>query len=194
MPISVITRVYIALFVLCSFHINVMAEDRLRDSLTFFASFDNGTDADFALGDPAVFTRVSKNPEEIVKGLRTDFTSLAENEGRSGHGLRFTKREAPWIFYLADKNIQYVELSWSGTVSFWLKLDPDQDLAPGYTDPIQITPRGYNDARGCGSISTRAHRDQFRLGAFPDLTVWNPDKRDVPESERPLIPVLKASV
>ena len=32
----------------------------------------------------------------------------------------------------------YNARSWSATVSVWLRLNPDQDLEPGYCDPIQI--------------------------------------------------------
>jgi hypothetical protein len=33
-----------------------------------------------------------------------------------------------------------------GTLSFWLRLDPQKDLAPGFTDPIQLTDKAYNDS------------------------------------------------
>ena len=28
--------------------------------------------------------------------------------------------------------------SWNATVSVWLRLNPDEDLEPGYCDPVQI--------------------------------------------------------
>ena len=38
------------------------------------------------------------------------------------------------------------EENWDGTISFWLRLEPNRDLRPGYSDPLLVTPRAWNDA------------------------------------------------
>jgi len=62
----------------------------------------------------------------------------------------------------------------------------------GYTDPIQITPREWNDASFFLEFERRKDDTPFRLGAYADFKVWNPDNRkwdDIPASEKPLITV-----
>ena len=55
-----------------------------------------------------------------------------------------------------------------------MQLDPEQDLEPGYVDPIQITDVGYNDAALWVDFTDKNPR-VFRMGVFGDLSVWNPD-------------------
>ena len=163
----------------------------VSDALTFYASFDNGIEADFSKGDGKLFTRtVAGKDEKTAPGIVTEFTSHQSSAGRNGSGaLRFTKRDAPWLFYKADKNLAYAKSDWAGSVSLWLKLDPQQDLAPGYCDPIQITTRKWNDGAFFVDFDKEGQPRDFRLGSFPDLATWNPDNKDVPESNRPLCKV-----
>ena len=51
-----------------------------------------------------------------------------------------------WLFYDGDQNFNFDVKDWSGSVSFWIKVDPINKLDPGYVDPIQITPNTWNDA------------------------------------------------
>ena len=85
----------------------------------------------------------------------------------------------------------YAEKDWSGTVSAWLRVTPDEDLEPGYTDPIQITPRSALD--GCFFCEFGIEDPRpFRLGVFSDAKVWNPEgvpNKEIPLSARPLIGV-----
>jgi hypothetical protein len=96
--------------------------------------------------------------------------------GRDGFGtaLQFTEKNTSAIFYKAEEKVAYSGADWSGTVSFWLSLTPDQDLAPGYCDPIQITDQAYNDAAVWVDF-TNFNPRQFRLGVFGDLESWNPE-------------------
>ena len=73
-------------------------------------------------------------------------------------------------------------------MSFWLKVDPVNELDPGYVDPIQITPNTWNDASFFVDFNKDGNPRAFRLGAFADRAVWNPTKKEVPEPQRPLVP------
>ena len=155
----------------------------LASALTFHASFDNGIDADRAPGDPRLYTAPSyEEQDQAEPGLGNPAVSVVENAGRFGHALRFAERNQHAIFYRADGNIGYSPESWSGTVSFWLRVDPATDLAPGFTDPVQITDAAYNDAAIWVDFTGENPR-QFRLGVFGDLDAWNPD--DVGPNENP---------
>ena len=162
------------------------ADSSLKKSLTFHASYASGTAADSAKGDKRLFTLVEKQPKA---GNHTgDLTRLAKGRGLSGGALLFTRRNAKWLLYDGAKNFHYAEKNWSGTVSFWLKVDPINELDPGYVDPIQITPNTWNDASFFVDFNKDGNPRAFRLGAFADKPVWNPANKDVPESERPLVP------
>ena len=151
------------------------AAGALADALTFHASFDSGLDADRSGGDPVLYTAPSYDEQDQAEpGLGNPAVMLAEDSGRFGHALRFTERNQHAIFYRADGNAGYSPESWSGTVSFWLSLDPATDLEPGFCDPIQITDAAYNDAAIWVDFTGENPR-QFRLGVFGDLDVWNPD-------------------
>jgi hypothetical protein len=75
-------------------------------------------------------------------------------------------------------------------VSFWLSLDPDKDLAPGFSDPLQITARSWNDAALFVDFTRDDTPRHFRFAAFADLNVWNPsslDWEEVAVDQRPMI-------
>ena len=149
--------------------------DALASALTFHASFDDGVDADRAPGDPRLYTAPSyEEQDQAQPGLGNPAASVAEDAGRYGHALRFAERNEHAVFYRADGNIGYSPEGWSGTVSFWLRVDPATDLAPGFTDPVQITDAAYNDAAIWVDFTGENPR-QFRLGVFGDLAAWNPD-------------------
>lgn len=170
--------------------------ESLGQALTFYASFDNGPDADFGRGDRRVFMAPSMKPPRIgTPGLPTNnVVSIAKGEGRVGDALRFHRKASEIVFYQAANNVAYSTSNWSGTVSFWLRLDPENDLEPGYCDPIQITPREWNDAALWVDFSKDERPRHFRLGVFADRRVWDPTLRDLdktPESERPMVTVTK---
>ncbi len=147
----------------------------LREVLTFHASFDNGVNADWALGDRQIYTAPSYvEQDQAVAGIGNPSVEVAEGAGRFGHALRFTARNQHAIFYKAADNVAYSSDDWSGTASFWLSLDPATDLEPGFCDPIQITDEAYNDAAIWVDFTAESPR-QFRLGVFGDLDVWNPE-------------------
>lgn len=165
-----------------------------RDALTFHASFDGRIDADVATGDPRLYwTPSMKQHHQAVPGLpgSGEVTHVAD-AGRHGGALRFTARKSPVVFFRGARNVAYAASEWAGTVSFWLQTDPVRDLEPGFCDPVQITPRAWNDAAFFVEFEKRADSIPFRLGTYADLAVWNPHQRrfaDIPQGERPLITV-----
>lgn len=158
----------------------------IKKALTFYASFDGGTDADISRGDKRLFTLIGKEPK---LGNKTEGMSrIVKNKGLSGDALLFTKRNAKWLLYDGAKNFHFAEKNWSGSVSFWLKVDPINGLDPGYVDPIQITPNTWNDASFFVDFAKDGNPRSFRLGAFADKSVWNPENKNIPEPQRPLVP------
>ena len=147
----------------------------LRESLTFHASFDEGSDADFALGDPRIYTAPSWDDwDHAQPGIGNPDVELVPGVGRFGSALNFSQRNTSALFYRAQEHVAYSEDDWSGSISFWLNLTPEEDLAPGYCDPIQITDQAYNDAAVWVDF-TNSNPRQFRLGVFGDLEAWNPE-------------------
>ncbi len=170
--------------------------DSLPKALTFHASFDGGTDATYAAGDPKMYWAPSlKQRQEAKPGLPDGGTiQLASGAGRFGDALRFTAKKSPIVFFRGDRNMPHASSDWSGTVSFWLSTDPQGELEPGFCDPVQITPRAWNDAAFFVEFERRPESIPFRLGVYADTNVWNPQKRpfaEIPSQERPLVTVEK---
>ena len=167
-------------------------ESALRKALTFHASFDGTPSSDFAKGDGTLWSMVGK--DQATEGLPAaarDRVDHQEGAGRFGDCLHFKSTEAPRVYFKAEKNFPYETSDWNGSVSFWLRTTPDEDLEPGYTDPIQITPRSALDACFFFEFGIEDPRP-CRLGVFPDKLAWNPENKpnqEIPIPERPLIEV-----
>jgi Concanavalin A-like lectin/glucanases superfamily len=160
------------------------ASDALRTALTFHASFDQAVDGDFALGDKRLYTATSyKKRDDAKPGLHHPDITLAAGTGRFGGALKFAKKNTKAVYYAAARNVAYQPSNWNGTVSFWLSLDPETDLEPGYCDPIQVTDEDYNDAALWVDFTKDDKPRHFRLGVFGDLKSWNP--KDVPPDKNP---------
>jgi mono/diheme cytochrome c family protein/glucose/arabinose dehydrogenase len=185
----------------------VAPQDALASALTFHASFDGGVDAIRAAGDPSLYSAPSfKGRQDAKAGLPdTGEVVIAPGQGRFGDALRFTKRKSPFVFFKGARNIPYrpqepvpnerrpaIAENWSGTISFWLSVDPARDLEPGFCDPVQITSRAWNDAAFFVEFEKRPESIPFRLGVYSDLQVWNPANRpfaEIPQNEKPLVAV-----
>lgn len=136
-----------------------------KQSLTFHASFDKGLDADFAKGDKSIYYAPSyKEQATAVKGLGQAPVAL------EGGALRFKSKHTSALFFKTTGNVSPT----TGTFSFKLKLDPDQDLDPGFCDPVQITDKAYNDSAIWVDFTKDDKPRHFRLGVFGELKVWNP--------------------
>ena len=163
----------------------------LPQTLTFHASFDYGPDADFALGDRHIYTAESFDRKMIKPGLVLNDVVVARGKGRWGNALEFRKKTGKVVFYKGYRNTGYRATDFNGTVSFWLSLDPNEDLEPGYCDPIQITDKKWNDASLFVDFTEDMPR-RFRLGVFADYTYWNPKDlkwEDIPLATRPMVHV-----
>ncbi|PHN02661.1 polysaccharide deacetylase family protein [Flavilitoribacter nigricans] len=148
--------------------------DQLRDALVFATTFDQGVTADFARGDARLYSAASyEQLETATPNLLPQEITLAENQGHFGHALEFKRKGQPVVFYQVDGNLPYATKDWGGTISLWLSLDPETDLEPGYTDPIQITDSGYDDAALWVDFSDKNPRS-FRMGVYGDVDQWNP--------------------
>lgn len=164
--------------------------ESLAQSLTFCTTFDKGYEADFARGESSIFgAKDYESTKLAIKGGVPAAVRLNES-GLFGNALEFKRKVSEVIFYKAQDNVAYDQVNWNGTVSFWLKVDPEVDLAPGYTDPIQITDMNYNDAAIWADFSDKNPRS-FRMGVFGDLEVWNPKNigpNENPEFNSRLVP------
>ncbi len=167
------------------------AEDDLKKALTLYASFDEGFAADYARGDPALYTASKWDIDTgitEVTGEEGHVTRLLEG-GRIGGALRFSSDWNPVIFYKGKDNLAYTQEDWAGAFSFWLRIDPVSGLERGYSDPFIVTDKNWNNS----SLYVDFTEDQprhFRFAAFSDYGIWNPDGiawDDFPKEDQPMI-------
>lgn len=118
--------------------------DVLRQALSFHAPFDGSADAVVG-SDRNIYTAETLARKSVMAGLHADGVVIAPGAGKYGDALRFSKT-GPKVIFFKGANMPYASQNWSGTVSFWLKLDPDKNLNPDYCDPLQITEKAWNDA------------------------------------------------
>lgn len=167
------------------------ASASLTDALTFHAPFDGTLDAVVALGDKTLYAAASrKDAAQALAGPPAEAVHLARGEGRYGDALRIRLTSSPFVFFKGERNLAYRPHDWSGTVSVWMRLDPDRDLAPGFSDPLIITPRAWNDAALFVDFTRDDVPRRFRFAAFADRGVWDPGRRAweaVPVAERPMV-------
>ncbi len=168
------------------------AKANLSRALTLHASFDNGMDADFSRGEKTCFVQqgaklVPAKPNEEVK--------LAGDTGRFGGSLHFPRKGSTRPTYKDGGVLGYNPTSWSASIAVWLQLNPDQDLEPGYCDPIQII---GNDSKK-GYIFLEWSKDEspryFRYAIRPLFHIWNPNNipwADIPFEKRPMVQVARA--
>lgn len=162
----------------------------LKSALAFHASFDGSADANLFSKDGQVYTAESLARKEMKPGMTRPHVTIAKGEGKYGDCLRFTDKSKEVLCY-AGSEMPYSESAWSCTVSFWMRLSPDQDLKPGYCDPIQITQFAWNNGALFVDFDKDLPRD-FRLGVFSDLKFWNPENvpwEKWPAAKRPMVTV-----
>lgn len=171
--------------------------EHLRTALFFHASFDGTADAKVQRGDGKVYTTESLARKEWTAGIHRSDVTIAKGSGVFGDCLHFSDKNPKVICYRGDvlpyRNDGNVQAPWNGTVAFWMRLDADQDLKPGYCDPIQITQKAWNDGAFFVDFDKDLPRD-FRLGVFSDLTFWNPENtpwEKWPLEKRPMVTVKK---
>ena len=169
------------------------ADADLRSALLLEATFDRGLDADFAAGDPKLYTAPTGDRSQARPGLPDgDLVIHAKEGGRRGGALHFTKKMKAVVFFRGEKNLGYKTGGWSGAASFWLRLDPDQDLEPGYCDPLQFVAQGWDEGNMFVEFSKDHRPRHFRYAILPVKKTWNPTNRgweEIPDKERPMVPV-----
>lgn len=166
----------------------------LRDALTFHASFDTTADADFAHGDRRIYTAPDRNKRDLATtGLPSqDLVRLAPGEGRFGAAIEFRKKMTPLVLFRGPENLGYRSTGWDGAVSFWMRLDPDKDLPPGYCDPFQIYAQSWTDGNLFVEFTKDHSPRHFRFGIMAETKLWNPHNRkyeEMPDAERPIVPL-----
>ena len=175
---------------------NTHAQDSqlsLLKGQVFEAAFDGTEDVGLFPrdGDGGMYTADSLAMTRLVRGNHIKEVSIAKGAGRFGDALHFTAKTKQVLLYKASGNGIHPKDNWSGTVSVWLKLNPDLDLPVGFCDPIQITSKKWNDASFFIDFDKDLPRD-FRLGVFSDYSFWNPTDTNfeaIPVAKRPMITV-----
>jgi hypothetical protein len=162
------------------------AETALARALTMHASFDESFDADFSKGDRSCYLQEAGS---LVPCKENDALKRTAEAGVSGSGLWFTKSSKTMPLFLGKDVLGYNAESWSASVSLWLRLTPDLDLAPGYCDPIQII--GNDSQKGFIFLewfSKNGEPRPFRYAIRPLNELWNPKNLHWEEVEnRPMV-------
>ena len=168
------------------------AKSVLIEALHFHAPFDGDANATVSSGKGLIMTADSLERKMLVPGIQGTDVTVARGEGRFEDCLRFTGR-AKEVICFAGTEMHYADEDWSGSVSMWMRLDPDKDLLPGYCDPLQITQHAWNNGAFFVDFDKDLPRD-FRLGVFSDLKHWNPKEipwEEWPVEKRPMVTVKK---
>ncbi len=166
--------------------------ESLSKSLTLFASFDEGFSADYSRGDKGCYLNQGS---ELVPCVENDEAKIVKNEGRFGSAIHFPKKGTTRPLYPGKNVLGYNADSWSASVSLWLRLNPDEDLEPGYCDPVQIV----GDDTKKGFIFLEWSKDHtprhFRYAIRPLIELWDPQGlgwEGLPDETRPMVRVLNA--
>ena len=167
------------------------AQESLRSALTFHASFDAALKADYSKGDPTCFVKKGK---EMIPAVFNEDVKLAPDAGKFGACLYYPKKGSTRPQFSGVKVLGFNKTSWSATTSVWLRLTPDEDLEPGYCDPVQIV----GDDGKKGFIFLEFSKDEtprfFRFAVRPLFHIWNPTNiqwAEIPFEKRPMVQLAK---
>ncbi|MBG87728.1 MAG: hypothetical protein CMO80_12605 [Verrucomicrobiales bacterium] len=166
-----------------------VARQSLAGSLSLHASFDKGLDADYSRGDRSSYVR----GKQLTRAVPTADVVVDPKGGKFGGALHFTKKNRFRPAYKHPGILNYNDKSWNATVSVWLRLTPDEDLEPGYCDPIQIV----GDSSKNGFIFLEWSKDHspryFRYAIRPRMDIWNPDNLGWEQvKKRPMVQLSRA--
>ncbi len=147
----------------------------LASALTFHASFDDGPNADYALGEKQIYSATIEGSEAVTgltSGLGDPPLELVSDGGKFGGALKFARENSHVVVYKVEKNVAYSPVNFRGTASFWLSLDPA--ALPGhYCDPFQLTDKEYDNACIWVDFTKNDTPPNFRLGVFGDRETWD---------------------
>lgn len=164
----------------------------LRDALTLHAPFDSALDAAFSRGDATAYIAKGNPPKGQPPIAPEDVLKIVPGAGKFGGALHVTKKNPHKPYYKGPGVVDYKAANWSGSVSIWLRLTPDEDLEPGYCDPVQIvggdTKKGFMFLEWSKDETPR----EFRYAIRPLFEIWNPKGQDwakMTDAERPMVKV-----
>ncbi|MDH5382675.1 MAG: LamG domain-containing protein [Cyclobacteriaceae bacterium] len=151
----------------------------ISDALTFWVSFDQGTEADFGNGDRNIyngdFNKYTKDSlPDVNLGLDSTSISVVENAGKYGAALEFPLGTSQVAGYKLKGNMAFAESNWNGTLSFWMRLN-SEEIPNRYCDPIQLTDKDYASDAIWVDITKNDVPPDFRLGFFGDQPTWDPN-------------------
>lgn len=167
-------------------------EADLLKAATFYASFDEGLQADFGAGGRILATRYNHETEKgkfvFEKGFDDNVFRIAKGKGIHGGALDATHvlPRNGRIFYPARDNLAFKKGGWGGAVSFWINTDPNTLLKTKFCDPIQITQKGANNGGIWVDFNDAKPRD-LRHGAFPVV----PEGKTPIKEEDPQAPMVR---
>lgn len=168
------------------------ADDAIRSAATFYASFDRAVKGDFGGGDLKPSTRFNHPTAQgqfvFQPGFDASVFRITPGKGIHGGALEpvdVLPRNGR-IFFPARGNIAYRDGGWSGSVSFWLKTDPNTMLKTSFCDPLQITQKGAGNG-GLWLDFNDAKPKDMRMGSFPAIPEGG---KAIPESD-PQAPLIR---
>jgi hypothetical protein len=164
----------------------------LRQALTMHASFDGRFEADFSRGDRTLYLAGGGTSGPAKE---SDTLKVTRDGGKFGGALHVTKKNPVRPFFKGPGILDYKASNWSGAVSVWLRISPDEDLEPGYCDPLQIV--GGDSKKGFMFLEWSKDETprHFRYAIRPLFEIWNPKNIDwakMTDEERPMVQVKRA--
>ena len=143
----------------------------MLDDVVFYASFDETVKGDFGGGKLTAGTRFNHETDKgrfvFEDGFDPRVFQVAAGEGIHGGALRASDvlPRNGRIYFPAKGNLPYKKGGWGGSVSFWMKTDPNTMLKTRFCDPVQITQKGATNGGLWIDFPDTTPRD-LRLGAF----------------------------
>lgn len=168
------------------------ADEGIRKSVKFYASFDASLRADVSGSEATLSTRFNDEKEKgkfvFEKGFDDKAFRVAKGKGVSGGALEAVDvlPRNGRVFYPLKGNLAFKKGGWGGTLSVWINTDPNKLLKTKFCDPIQITQKGANNGGIWFDFNDAKPRD-MRHGAFPAL---GEGEKAIPE-EDPKAPMVR---
>jgi len=171
-------------------------DDGLRSALVHHASFDTGLRADFSRGDPLLYAyrTAAERAQGGTPAVMDASLAIVPGAGRHGGALHRVASSPVQIFFKNEGILDYRAAPWSRTVSIWLRISPDEDLKPGYCDPILIMGDGMKKGLIFMEWSKDDRPRKFRFAIMPRADLWNPTNtgwEEIPKNQRPMVELAK---
>ena len=135
-------------------------EEKLSNHILFFSNFEKGVDALSSAGSTLAEIDGALTTHHITNGV-------GETEKTSDGYISFSKGSGALV-YKGKDNFPYKEnKSWSGSVSFWMGVDPKTDLMANYPEPFHIGKK-WDDAVIFVDFDKKNAPLSLRFGCYPD--------------------------